>query len=253
VSAAREQLRLKPPPYPVVLLDKTMGEAFRYTGFPATYLITSDGVFSTTLYGYQTQDQIASVIDRFLASAPSQSSSAGLTNPVEKEAGVRPAWDRSPLRALIPRWWKQWHPMVIHFPIALLLLEAAFVIAYVTRPTESTGRFSRWVLWCAAASFVPAILTGLNDVGTDLGPGWALWNGLVDRARHLFLLQSTVSLHVLFALATVTVTIGRVGWRLRAREQALQGTSGRVFVALTILGVWLMFAAAQVGGSISHR
>jgi len=108
-------------------------------------------------------------------------------------------------------------------------------------------------LWCAAAAFVPVICTGLNDTGADLGSGWAVWNGLVDRVRHFFLLKSTVSLHVLYALATVTVTVGRFGWRLRAREQALQGNGRVVFVALTLFGIWLMFAAGQVGGSISHR
>jgi thiol-disulfide isomerase/thioredoxin/uncharacterized membrane protein len=253
MEAAREQLRLHPLPYPVVLMDKTMGASFRYTGFPATYFVTPDGLFSTTLYGYQPQDQIAMVVDRVLGSAGSQTTSASLSAPVEKEAGSRPAWDRVPLRALIPRWWKQWHPAVIHFPIAFLILEAAFVVAYVVKPSGSLERFSRWLLWCAVASFVPAILTGLNDVGTDLGPGWAFWNGLVDRVRHLFLLKSTVSLHVLFALATVTVTVARIGWRVRAREKALQGRSRLVFLTLTLLGVWMLFAAGQVGGSISHR
>jgi thiol-disulfide isomerase/thioredoxin/uncharacterized membrane protein len=253
VAAAREQLRRNPLPYPVLMLDKTTGDAFRYTGFPATYLITPDGTFSTTLYGYQTQEQIVSVIDRFLGSFGSQAAPATPSVPVAQSAGARPTWDRAPLQALIPRWWKQWHPSVVHFPIAFLVLEAAFIVAYALRPAVSVERFSRWLLWCAAASFIPAILTGLNDVGTDLGGGWALWNGLVDRASHFFLLRSTVSLHVLFALGTVAVTLGRAGWRARARERALQGMPGRVFLALTLLGIWLMFAAAQVGGSVSHR
>src|SRR5436309_8751728 len=71
LEEARQGLKRKPLPYPVILMDENLRASFQYVGFPATYFITSDGTFSTTLYGYHPRRKIAEVAERvLLGSAP---------------------------------------------------------------------------------------------------------------------------------------------------------------------------------------
>lgn len=76
------------------------------------------------------------------------------------------------------------------------------------------------------------------------------WLGLL---RNLFRLESTISLHVLSALAALVIAVGRIWWRARGRDGVFQGWQRHAFAALTLLGLWAIFAASQVGGSISHH
>src|SRR5215472_4814864 len=255
LAQAREVLRKNPLPYPVVMMNESVQQGFRnqFGEFPATYFICPDGRFSSTLFGLQPQAQIKAVADRVLAPAPSSTTGDA---PLSTDLSAEPSptgQERSPWLALVPRNWKQWHPLVVHFPIALLFLEALLVVVSEFRPRASLEQPSRWLLAAALVSFVPTVYTGMGDVGADLGPGWGFWNGLEDRFRHLLLIQSTISLHVLFALAAIIIAVGRYIWRIRSGYGPLPRPQRAAFAALTILGVWALFAAGQVGGSISHE
>ena len=328
LEEARQGLKRKPLPYPVILMDENLRASFQYVGFPATYFITSDGTFSTTLYGYHPRGKIAEVAERVLlgsaptteraltvpletaapsgapsARGPSSSEAPELAHPNRGTGGVSPSqarlpsqpnpqqsapppervptgtqaaadtaerslasvstrstvelvqpapWSKSPLLALVPSTRKQVHPLIVHFPIAFLGLELLLVMAYLAWPRDSLQVFSHWLLWSAALSLVPSIYTGIGDVGADLGPGWAFWNGLQDRLHHFTRLESTVSLHVLFVLLTASLVLIRLAWRIFFGEKALEGRKRFVFAVLALLGFWALFAAGQVGGSISH-
>lgn len=253
IGEALQGLEQNPLPYPVLMMNPAMRDTFQYEGFPATYFITADGRFSTTLLGYQPIDQIRAVAAR-IASGDATPNGGVATTPTALGGGVTShrEWESDPLLALVPARWKQWHPLVVHFPIAFLVLEVVALAAFWVRPTERTAWSSKWLLWAAVISFAPAIYTGVRDVGAALAPGWAFWNGLKDRVVHALRLQSSISLHVLFVVAAVTLASGRLVWRIGAAERALQGQQGIAFAVLTLLGLWLLFAAAQVGGGISH-
>src|SRR5437867_12613468 len=66
LEEARQSLKRKPLPYPVILLDENLKASFQYVGFPATYFINSDGTFSTTLYGYHPRGKVTEVAERVL-------------------------------------------------------------------------------------------------------------------------------------------------------------------------------------------
>src|SRR5438093_3001447 len=71
LEEARQGLKRKPLPYPVILMDENLKTSFQYVGFPATYFITADGTFTTTLYGYQPREKITEIAERvLLGSAP---------------------------------------------------------------------------------------------------------------------------------------------------------------------------------------
>jgi len=240
-----------PLPFPVVLMTPPMREVFRYEGFPATYSIGADGVFGTTLFGYQPPEQIRKVsVEVGLPTGVLKAQAP----PREAPSAERQApWEDHPFVALLPAEWRQWHPLVVHFPVALLVLEALCLSAVALRPRRDLQQVSTWLLWGAVASLVPTIFTGIHDAGLDLGPGSPFVNGLRDRIGHAFLLKSSVSLHVLFVLAAAALAVSRLIWRTASGAAVLEGRSRLLYTALALLGVWVLFGGAQIGGAISHR
>jgi thiol-disulfide isomerase/thioredoxin/uncharacterized membrane protein len=253
VDQALQGLRQNPLPYPVLLMTAALRDVFQYEGFPATYFITAEGTFSTTLLGNHPIDQIREIALRVAGGAVVSPSAVTPPAASARLTVAHPEWEAHPLLALVPAKWKQWHPLVVHFPIALLVLELAFVCTLWVRPSEHVAWSAHWLLWAAVISFAPAVYTGIRDVGAALdSPGWAFWNGLKDRVTHLLRFQSSISLHVLFVLAAVLLTSCRLVWRVRGGDRTLRGRRGLAFATVTVLGLWLLFAAAQVGGGISH-
>jgi thiol-disulfide isomerase/thioredoxin len=248
VDEARRQLAGHPLPFPVVMMVPPLRDVFGYEGFPATYFIHADGTFSTTLFGYQPIEELRQVAAEIAgATAPPPSAVPG------GGVGRHPPWEKRPLLALVPAPWAQWHPLLVHFPIALLVLEAVFVCALLMRPNEHVAQFSTWLLAAAVVSLVPTIVTGIRDAGADLGPESPFWNGLHDRLTHLFRLESSVSLHVLFGLAVTFIAVGRLTWRAWAGDRILRGGQRMAYALVTLLGLWVLFGGGQVGGGISHR
>jgi uncharacterized membrane protein/thiol-disulfide isomerase/thioredoxin len=254
VDEALHALRQNPLPYPVLMMTPALRDAFHFEGFPATYFITGEGTFSTTLLGNHPSEEIRDVAMRVAGGTDARSSNAA---PRPAEAGglavAHREWETQPWRALVPVAWKQWHPLVVHFPIALLVIEAVCVWAYWLRPSERVAWCTNWLLWTALISVALALYTGVRDVGAALElPGWPIWNGVKDRLTHLFRLQSSISLHVLFVLAAVLLASTRLVWRRFSGDRALRGPQGFAFGTVALLGLWLLFAAAQIGGGISH-
>ena len=253
VDAARQQLARNPLPFPVVMMVPALRDVFAYEGFPATYFVKADGTFSTTLFGYQPIEQLRQVAWE-IAGEGAETTTAPPSSPVPSGGvGRHPPWEKRPLLALIPAPWAQWHPLLVHFPIALLVLEAVFVCALLVRPNERLAQFSTWLLGAAVASLVPTILTGIRDAGTDLGAASPFWAGLRDRLTHLFRLESSVSLHVLFGLGVTLIAVGRLIWRAWVGDRILRGGQRVAYTLVTLLGLWILFGGGQVGGGISHR
>src|SRR5438876_9817464 len=253
VDEARQQLARNPLPFPVVMMVPALRDVFGYEGFPATYFVKADGTFSTTLFGYQPVDQLRETALEIAGEGAGATTAPPSSSVPSGGVGRHPPWEKRPLLALVPAPWAQWHPLLVHFPIALLVLEAVFVCALLVRPNERMAQFSTWLLGAAVVSLVPTILTGIRDAGADLGPDSPFWNGLHDRLTHLFRLESSVSLHVLFGLAVTLIPFGRLAWRVRAGDRILGGGQRMAFTLVTLLGLWVLFGGGQVGGGISHR
>ncbi len=253
VEAARQAFGSNPLPYPVLLMNDSLRQTFQYQGFPATYFIQGDGTFTTTLLGYHPLERLASLTAQLQTLPIGTAAASPESQATPPSPSAHHPWDASPGLALIPSGWKQWHPLVIHFPVVLLLFEAAVVLVFWRSPTEENRRLSHLLLWLAALSFVPAVYTGLHDVGAALGPGWALWNGLRDRVSHFLMMRSSVSLHVLLAVLCALITTLRLVWRIRAGERVLRGRQGLAFLILMAVGLWMLLGAGQVGGGLLHR
>ncbi len=248
VQDARKQLADRPLPYPVVLLNPSLKDAFEYRGWPSTYFITLEGKFSTTLYGLQPATVIREVADRIAATQAPAGTSRAMTG-VAAERTSHP-WQHNPWGALVPARWRQWHPMLIHFPIALLVLEALCLLVHLFRPREELARLAAWLLLLAVISFIPAIMTGIADSGVDAGLSFG--QAFRERYNNAWRTESAVSLHVLYALAAALVAAARLTWLHVSRSRALRGKQRIAFAAVTLVNLWLLFGAGQVGGGISH-
>lgn len=147
---------------------------------------------------------------------------------------------------------RQWHPFVVHFPIALLLTEAVLHLIAWWRRDEDLDRWSARFLSAAVAGLALAILTGLHDAGLDQGEGNPFWLGLRDRYRNAFRLQSTISVHVWLSLAVTALVIVRAAWRLRVRGGIGQRRFAVMYAFLAVLNLWALLASAYVGAHASH-
>ena len=247
IAEAVQKLREQPLPYTVVMMNSSMKPLFNYEGFPATYFVNKDGVFADTLLGYHE-------IDKILLTASQIATGNPISAPALQELSIvrHWPWESHALRAFWPTVWKNWHPALVHFPIVLLLLEGILVFLCLARPNANLERQARLLLTLSLFSLVPVLFTGFHDAGNDLGPGSATWNGLKDRIGNFFRFESTVSLHFILALSVVFLTAVRFAWRTYTKKQSFKGRQGVAFAFITALALWLMFAAGQVGGGISH-
>lgn len=80
--------------------------------------------------------------------------------------------------SLIPPWAPNVHPVVVHFPIVLVLLAAAADVARLLRPGLGAGRLAPALYALGAASAVAAYLTGRSAALEVFIPGMA--HPLVD-------------------------------------------------------------------------
>jgi uncharacterized membrane protein len=147
---------------------------------------------------------------------------------------------------------QQLHPQIVHFPIVFLVLEAVTLVIFAIRKQPQLAALSMIFLQCAFWTMLLAVLTGLNDVGLDLGAGNRVMLGFRDRWENAFRAESSVTIHVWLALMLIALTLTRLLWRSLGRG-ALTGISGAAFGLLTLLNFWALLAATYVGASITHK
>jgi len=70
------------------------------------------------------------------------------------------------------------HPLIIHFPIALFSTSVLFELIYFYTKRKDIGDTSWWIMLTAIISSIPAIITGIIDdllIGHFLAV-WPIWN-----------------------------------------------------------------------------
>ncbi len=147
---------------------------------------------------------------------------------------------------------QQWHPLVVHFPLVFLTLEAVLVLAFWRNGNDEYERWAYRFLHLAFWTMLIAAVAGLHDSGLNLGPGNKIWLGLQDRWQNRLRFQSSVTVHVWLALSIFGMTLGRLLWRWRKGVVALRGRQAFCYGALMLFGLWCLMAASYAGGIISH-
>jgi uncharacterized membrane protein len=132
------------------------------------------------------------------------------------------------------------HPLAVHFPIALIMLSAFFhVLGWFTRGSRCGNHcaiLGHTTLWLGALAAIPTVLLG-----------WMASNSVNhDEAGHLAMLS-----HRAWALITLAVLVIIAGWDALRNKVEAEIKPG--FVILTVAAATLVGITAWHGGELVYR
>ena len=126
------------------------------------------------------------------------------------------------------------HPMVVHFPIALLIIGTAVDLLGVVLKREDLTMVGKWNLYLGAASLLLVVATGL------------LADGAVehsDEAHEIMTNHKNIGIVVLALFAFLAIWRGIEG-------QGSEEKYGKVRLVLSIIGLIFMTYGASLGGRL---
>lgn len=129
------------------------------------------------------------------------------------------------------------HPLVVHFPIALLLMAVLLDLLAIALKHPAWHRVALWNL----------------GLGT-LGAGVAVWSGLraAEVARHTFAIHQVMERHERLGVATLILGSLIVAWRLLARDRL--GPRSRTLAMLLMAAMAGTLAyGAHLGGRLVYE
>jgi peroxiredoxin/uncharacterized membrane protein len=234
-------------PYPLAIATPELARAYELEGIPITVVIDREGKIAKIFHGLHELKRLEEVVSPLVEAAKPSAAA-----PVVEKTPSGPGALLAPFAAVFTTPLRQWHPLVVHFPIALLVLEAALCALFWARRAAAVERAAFHALYLAFFGLLAAALAGIRDSGLDQGEGMLLAIGLRDRLANLWRFESTITVHSWLALAVVALTLVRLLWRWRAGPRALEGRAAPAYGALTLVGLWCLAAAAYAGGIITH-
>lgn len=129
----------------------------------------------------------------------------------------------------------QWHPMMVHFPLALTL--TAFLCLLFSRLLHRTAMHASLAA-CGTWNLIIAGITALTTLGTGLVAAWHLQ--LHDGAQY------SVSRHVIWAVCTSQLVVLLGLWR--AFANSADKTPSRLFLVLALIACAGFIVTGYYGG-----
>ncbi|MDH5444966.1 MAG: DUF2231 domain-containing protein [Gammaproteobacteria bacterium] len=134
-----------------------------------------------------------------------------------------------------------WHPIFVHFTVALLSIAIVLFVLGVFNKNESTQqtmyKVAEWNFWIGA---IITIATGLA--------GWYAYNTVAhDTPSH-----AAMTVHRNWALATITVLTIIAFWLWRSKKTG-QKSPSKLFVSLLVGLLLLLGTTAWHGGEVVYR
>jgi len=129
------------------------------------------------------------------------------------------------------------HPLLVHFPIALLLTAFVLDLLALGLKRPALHRVALWNL----------------GLGT-LGAGAAVWSGYeaAEIAKHTFEIHQIMELHRKLGIATLILGVLVVAWRLWKRDQlGIRARAATLVLMLTIAGT--LGYGAHLGGRLVYE
>lgn len=129
------------------------------------------------------------------------------------------------------------HPLVVHFPIALLLSTVGLDVAALLFKRPSLHRVALWNL-C---------------LGT-VGAGLAVWTGLraAEVAKHTFAIHQVMELHRKLGIATLSLGGIVVAWRLWQRDRLAVWARAATLLLMLAMAATLSYGA-HLGGRLVYE
>ncbi len=142
---------------------------------------------------------------------------------------------------LLPGWAPNFHPLIIHFPIVLVLLAVLVDAVEVVRPSPGLARAAVAVYVLAALSALVALLTGTDASQEVFIPGMA--HPMVADHRH----WAFATTFALIAVAVVRAAIQAVGRQPGGRGRRI------ALLAITLVLAVLVEQTAERGARLVYQ
>ncbi len=145
--------------------------------------------------------------------------------------------------------WAALHPLVIHFPITLLLLAPLFVVLAARGSREKQRAF--------LLSGLILMVVGTVSLYMAMGTGWAA-SGVVRRTPEITaLLEKHQALAreaaITFSVATATFALILLITKFDIRASDITPLLPLTFIASYVVGLVLLIAAAHNGARLVHE
>ena len=153
---------------------------------------------------------------------------------------------------MLPPWpgWTGLHPLIIHFPIALLLVAPLFVLLAIIRPRDAT-RFTVPALVLLALGTLGAfVAVASGEAAAELVTRSDVVAGVLE--RHSELAETARTIFTVLTLAYAAIVMLPLVWRALARP-AYAVTANAAFLILLLGGNLLIANVAHQGGMLVHR
>ena len=129
------------------------------------------------------------------------------------------------------------HPLVVHFPIALLLVALLLDVLALALKRPGLHRVALWNLSLGTMGAAAAVRTGL----------WA-----AEIAKHTFEIHQVMELHRKLGVATLVLGVLVVAWRLWKRDQlGIRARAVTLVLMLAIAGT--LGYGAHLGGRLVYE
>ena len=129
------------------------------------------------------------------------------------------------------------HPLMVHFPIALLTVSVALDLVSVLRKKEELARSGWWMMLIGVCWLVASVISGLLAKESVV---------LVGRAQEVFEVHQQLAFLVAVMFGTLIL------WRLGTRT-ALPVRLQSLYIGLSLLALVLMWAGALYGGRMVYE
>lgn len=126
------------------------------------------------------------------------------------------------------------HPIINHFPIALLSL--SFVLAFLARVKPDLGTTEWWTFAIGAIMTLPATITGLID------------HFPYEETN----LHEVVEVHQLISIVGTLIMLIAVGWRYVSRRRGLDIGNSQLYLLFAVVGIVWIFISGGTGGSLTY-
>lgn len=129
------------------------------------------------------------------------------------------------------------HPIVVHFPIALLLTALGLDALALVLRREALHRVALWNLVLGTVGAAATVLTGLQAERV---------------AKHTFEIHQVMELHKRLGLSTLALAVALSAWRLIARHHlALRGRLALLLAGTLLAGA--VIGTGYLGGRLVYE
>ena len=152
---------------------------------------------------------------------------------------------------MLPPWpgWDGLHPLVIHFPIALLLVAPVFVLLAMLRPARTATFAVPAVILLALGTIAAFVAVETGEAAAELATRTDAINRILE--RHSGLAETVRNVFAVIAVAYAVAVLALVRLR-RLAQPAYAATIHAVFLVLLLAGSGLVATAAHQGAVLVH-